>query len=433
MQPSPSQQIEQIVRSLEQKGQAAAPVEEAIELATSHPESVSDLARAVMQRFPKGGTFLDAVLSYLPFAEWPLLVQSALDAYETALGKNEAAESVIAYASLQAPSALHPHLCRLFLLQPNSGTYYESYPWRESGELDFEHLRSIVKNDNAHQDIRRRAWSKLFETRHPKVIEYAIACVTEADDLISAGWSKTDWLQAHLHPVGFQLANEALQSLCPNALYHLQFPASFLADPSRPPWLRRVHPTWQLSPIQQTIGLGGRSQNSCAVCGEGLHRLLVFASIPAGVEITKLSRIEFATCLSCLGWERQPLFYQHDQEGTPVNIACDGAMVTPQFPSCPLQVMDVQLAATPRRWFWQDWALSNSRENLNRIGGEPCWVQDAEYPDCPACQQKMAFLFQLDSDLLTETGGEWLWGSGGIGYGFWCDHCKVSGFLWQCT
>ena len=97
------------------------------------------------------------------------------------------------------------------------------------------------------------------------------------------------------------------------------------------------------------------------------------------------------------------------------------------------KVAVVGLAETPRRWFWQDWGCSNSRENLNRIGGEPCWVQDAEYPRCPTCDSVMTFLFELDSDLPMANGGEWLWGSGGITYGFWCDPCGVSGFLWQCT
>jgi hypothetical protein len=45
----------------------------------------------------------------------------------------------------------------------------------------------------------------------------------------------------------------------------------------------------------------------------------------------------------------------------------------------------------------------------------------------------MGYLLQLDSDLPTADGGEWLWGSGGIAYGFWCDPCGVSSFLWQCT
>lgn len=90
-------------------------------------------------------------------------------------------------------------------------------------------------------------------------------------------------------------------------------------------------------------------------------------------------------------------------------------------------------AQMPRRWFWQAWGCSNSRENLNRVGGEPSWIQDAEYPSCPSCDKLMPYLFQLDSDLPTAGGGEWLWGSGGIAYGFWCDGCRISGVIWQCT
>jgi hypothetical protein len=45
----------------------------------------------------------------------------------------------------------------------------------------------------------------------------------------------------------------------------------------------------------------------------------------------------------------------------------------------------------------------------------------------------MPFLMQLDLDLPTQEGGEWLCGSGGIDYGFWCDRCKFSAFHWQCT
>ena len=164
-----------------------------------------------------------------------------------------------------------------------------------------------------------------------------------------------------------------------------------------------------------------------------MHRLLVLDPIPPGLGITRLTRLEIATCLSCLGWEQQPLFYRHQEDGSPLNIGYDGPQVIPQFPVGPLRVAEIGLSETPRRWFWQAWGCSNSRENLNRIGGEPCWVQDAEYPDCPLCNKLMTYLLQLDSDLPTADGGEWLWGSGGIVYGFWCDGCRVSGLLWQCT
>lgn len=45
----------------------------------------------------------------------------------------------------------------------------------------------------------------------------------------------------------------------------------------------------------------------------------------------------------------------------------------------------------------------------------------------------MPFLLQLDSNLMSDDGGAWMWGSGGIGYFFWCDACQISAGLWQCT
>jgi hypothetical protein len=45
-----------------------------------------------------------------------------------------------------------------------------------------------------------------------------------------------------------------------------------------------------------------------------------------------------------------------------------------------------------------------------------------------------AFLLQLDSGLpiADEREHRWAWG-GGLGYGFWCDGCRVSAWRWQCT
>jgi hypothetical protein len=45
----------------------------------------------------------------------------------------------------------------------------------------------------------------------------------------------------------------------------------------------------------------------------------------------------------------------------------------------------------------------------------------------------MTSLLQLDSELTTESGGEWLWGTGGIGYVTWCDGCAISSVTFQCT
>jgi hypothetical protein len=427
---SPQQQIESIVRSLEEKGVPAAPVIEATALATSHPEALSDLAITVMRRFPKGGTFLDGAFSYLLQDRWPELVQAALDTLEQCNGKNDAAASVIEYASFQCPSALHSHLDRIFLIRPNARCYFEFYPWRGSGDQHFSFLRNIIENSTSTDDDRRRAWIALCETRHTKLIEYAIS---RANAVSPSDWSLNAWVQAHLHLVGFHRENQTLRRICPDSTYHLQFSEEFFESQSRPPWLARIHPTWKLPEYIQAISFGGVAEGQCSLCGKTLHRLLVLDPIPSELRIARLTRLEIATCLSCLGWERQPLFYRHNESGSPLNIGYDGPLVNPQFPVGPLREGEIGLAQTPRRWFWQSWGCSNSRENLNRIGGEPCWVQDAEYPNCPSCNELMPYLFQLDSDLPTADDGQWLWGSGGIAYGFWCDECRVSGILWQCT
>ena len=252
MQQSPQQQIESIVRSLEEKGIPAAHCRGGHGTPLPpHPEAVSDLAIAVMKRFPKGGTFLDAALTYLPQEDWPALVQHALDALdaldESADKSFNAAGSVIAYASLQCPSALHAHLSRIFLVRPNERCYYERFPWRESGDLHFDYLRGVIDTTGSTDDARTRAWTNMCETRHAKVIECALYCV-DLPGLAPSGWPQEDWVKATLHHVGFHHEDQALQRICPDALYKSS-DAVFrfvLAEPqSRPPWLARIHPTWK--------------------------------------------------------------------------------------------------------------------------------------------------------------------------------------------
>jgi hypothetical protein len=389
MEGSSEQQIDRILAALKGKGAAAAPFEDSLALAMAHPEAVCQLGLAVIERYPKGGTFLDAALSYLPQEDWPRLIRHALDSLEEAPDERAAAESVIAYSSLQSPSSLHSELDRIFKLQPNSGSYYEFYPWRESSHQHFDHLRSRVENSDSDAE-QIAAWESMLQTRRPSVVSHAISVV---DTVYSArsGISRGDWLQVYLHLVGFDYDNGSLNRICPDVLYHLQFPDSFFEDESRPPWLARVHPTWHLPSLGTVLPFGGNSENPCLLCGETLHRLLVLDPVPPRLGVTELRRIELATCLSCLGWEQQPLFYQHDNDGCPANIGYDGSTREPQFPVGPLKEAEAMLAETPRRWFWQDWGLSNSRENLNRIGGEPCWVQDAEFPNCPRCKRLMNY------------------------------------------
>lgn len=430
MSESARDRIESIIGNLNEKGNAEATLIETSDLTRSQPEAIRELAFAVMRRYPQGGTFLDAALSFMPQDHWPGLVQLAMIEMEHAKGKNKAAESVIQYASLQCPTALHPHLDRIFECRPNANGYDELYPWRESGDTHFVFLQRVLDGIASADSDRRRAWQAILETRHAELLQYALS---RAEMVAPDDWKLDAWVKAHLHLVGFDCDGKTLRRLCSNATFHIQFPNDCFESQSKPSWLALVHPTWCLTKSEISASFGGMSSGTCSVCGHLLHRLLAFNPIPLELGITGLSRIEIATCLSCLGWERQPLFYAHKLDGSVVNIGYEGAQVTPQFPVGPLSQCEVNIARTPARWLRQSWGSSNSRENLHRIGGEPTWIQDAEFPNCPGCSKVMSFLLQLDSDLTTAEGDKWLWGSGGIAYGSWCNDCKISGLLWQCT
>ncbi|MDG3002714.1 hypothetical protein [Paludisphaera mucosa] len=421
-----------ILRALEEQGVRAAPVEEAVELGRSSPEAVFDLAAAVVDRFPDGGTFLDAALGYLPDDRWDGLVGLALDALDRD-GENEAADAVIAHAGLQALPSLHGQLDRLFRLRPNAGTNYENWPWRESGDRDVEPQVRRIEDPGLADELRQKAWRILLETRSPGAVARALALANRVHPVV-AGFGPEAGVEACLRQAGLTRDGAGIRRLAPDGLFHVVFPGGFFEQP-RPPWLARVHPTWTLEPSPEfpPMRFGGRADGECPLCRGRLHRLIDLDPVPSDLGVTGLGRLEIATCLPCLGWELAPLFYHHAENGHAVGVAYHGPTIIPQFPAEALRESEVRLAVTPGRWRWQDWGLSNSRENLTRIGGEPGWIQDAEHPDCPTCGRVMGHLMQLDSDLPTGEGGEWLWGSGGIGFVSWCDRCKVSGHLWQCT
>ena len=124
-----------------------------------------------------------------------------------------------------------------------------------------------------------------------------------------------------------------------------------------------------------------------------------------------------------LGYEGEIVFYEHDAQGMPRRIGNRTQVEYVQDE--PIKECEVVLAPTPARWTAQDWGMSNNRQNLARIGGEP---------SCPICGEKMEFLMQLDSELPScEQSGEVYFGSGGILYVFWCERTRVSGFFMQCT
>lgn len=371
--------LAELLDDLRTRGRRADPFTPTYHILDHRPDLVTPLVEMVLEHVPDGGNWFAEALSFVPAEQGPRLVQSTLAWLSEAVTESRA--SAVAHLSLQFPEHFHPHLDLLLELRPNWDSYCWSWPWRESG---LRHLVPLCSEPELRP--------LLLETRAAEVLARV-----EDEECREVGFSD----------------GRALYS---SESRHLVFPSGYLARPE--PHRARRHPTWRLEAEFETP-LGGPGLHICATCGEQGHHLLTFP----------LARLE--TCLSCLGWEQSPLYYSHDSDGTPHPI---GPQETrrPRFRAGPLRSTYVGVAVTPARWRWQDWGYSNGRQNLNRIGGYPSWIQSAEYPICPGCHQFMKLLFQLDS-LPLENGEEFLWGSGGLGYGFWCAKCRVSAFLFQCT
>ncbi|SMC27918.1 hypothetical protein SAMN02745857_03028 [Andreprevotia lacus DSM 23236] len=367
-------------------------------------------------RSPRHGYFVEELLPYVPEAALDTLAARWV-ATLASEGSTPAIDLLFAHLSLQRPGALQPYLGSLFDLPPNEGCYPENWPWREAPDDAVDSL-AVQLHETTDPEVKNKAFNCLLETRSPA----ALAICAEY-----AGQNELVY-PFYLEEIGYGADQEALYT---SASSHLIFPDGYFDPPTYPGSLRGLHPTWHLGQQGQPLRFGGNGAGSCGLCQHPLHHLLDIPEDRVGIS-NRQQVIALQTCLSCLGWENAELSYQYDEVGGIASL--NQGVCIPQFPARPLKECHLHLANTPSRWRWQDWGLSNSNENLHRVGGYPSWIQSAEYPSCPVCQQKMHFMLQLDSGLPTaQDGYDWLWGSGGICYGFSCASCRVVAYAWQCT
>ena len=121
--------------------------------------------------------------------------------------------------------------------------------------------------------------------------------------------------------VGYELRGDHLEAIYPQKCYHLRFAADYFDNASRPAWMRTTfHPTWNLAdPVSGPHLFGGSLAETvsagCPSCGGRLHHMITLDPVPSGLGITGLESLSLATCLSCLGWEPEKLFYHHGASG----------------------------------------------------------------------------------------------------------------------
>lgn len=221
-----------------------------------------------------------------------------------------------------------------------------------------------------------------------------------------------------------------LKRYCGQRVYHIIFPRGYFGAPYAP-HLAKHHPTWRFEGGEAGYKLGGVLDEADGDAQNPLFHLIMLDPLPRDLPVRSLPRLILAAHVREIN-EGEIVFYEHDAQGMPRRIG-ERTQVEYAFDE-PIKECEVALAPTPARWAAQDWGMSNSRQNLARIGGEPSWIQGALVPTCPICSEKMEFLMQLDSELPScEQGGEVYFGSGGILYVFWCERTRVSGFFMQCT
>ncbi|WP_299190658.1 hypothetical protein [uncultured Campylobacter sp.] len=366
------------------------------------------------------------------------------------------AEEVIAPASLEFAPFLHPYLGELFKLQPNESAYYAEYPWRGLSYESSQIWREKLADPQTSKDDKQKIFSCLLQTRDPQNIKFACEFAL-AEDFFDRPCDLLEYIGYWLEAVGFTFervkfgADEAdsdksqkasndeicfggektrLKRYCGQRVYHIIFPRGYFGAPYAP-HLAKHHPTWRFEGGKAGYKLGGVLDEADGDAQNPLFHIITLDPLPRDLPVRSLSRLTLAAHVREVN-EGEIVFYEHDAQGMPRRI---GERTQVEYVQDePIKECEVTLTPTPARWAAQDWGMSNSRQNLARIGGEPSWIQGASVPTCPICGEKMEFLMQLDSELPScEQGGEVYFGSGGILYVFWCERTRVSAFFMQCT
>lgn len=196
-----------------------------------------------------------------------------------------------------------------------------------------------------------------------------------------------------------------------------------LFSPVARPLIRRQENTG----IDGGVKIGVPAGEACEWCSQPMVTLLEYAAIEHVVPSQGVGYVRVVTChvCTCFG----PIFIKSGTDGKATwhqRNEKPAYLPTPSgdseaFPETPL-VMSNETRSPMEA---ANWGMLPG-VTFSQVGGLPTWIQDAAYPECPDCSQKMPFIGQISNEDFIEYGE-------GIYYAFRCPACKVTGTCYQQT
>lgn len=175
------------------------------------------------------------------------------------------------------------------------------------------------------------------------------------------------------------------------------------------------------------VSVGTPTEQSCPWCGRQLVSLLDIDPASDAASFMRLPdmRLRIMTCnlCSCFG----TVFTKNGGTGGsawhPSNVRPgflpDDSSDWKAFPERPL------VHSGKTRHFMETASWTNlPGVAFSQVGGLPTWIQDAVYPDCPECLQKMLFIGQISNEDFDQC-------SQGVEYCFLCIQCSVTATTYQ--
>jgi hypothetical protein len=157
---------------------------------------------------------------------------------------------------------------------------------------------------------------------------------------------------------------------------------------------------------------------ACPQCGCATNLMVRVDFSDPLLPKTMLGRDQFPVfwCLACLEWD--PVFYELPSP-TPQALNKSGQRLKP------LKVKQGEEDLPARVLTLVPVASGKKAGRKSKLGGKPTWIQMDQTPDCPKCENPMAFVLQLASDSRIS------YGDMGMLYSFVCPECHVSAALIQ--